>query len=273
MQADLRNLTALVFPTRLTRKGQSIKEQVGAVKEMLEEEMDYLREAQHTRDARSLFTSADGIVVPKVFEEYSSPRVLTLEFISGRSFSEFLASNPSQEQRDEFGRKINLAWERMFYARMSHSDPHSGNFIFMDDGRLGVLDFGCVQRFKPEDIEWIALGERFFDGELTPHETLREGGFYTEKELADEEFMAPMRRHYVSVGAPILTPGPFDFGDAVAFKELVGNLQQMVKRVYPAPAMYVYMYRSIFGLRVLSYRLKCRFDMGALRAQERKPWT
>ncbi len=127
MQADLRNLTALIFPMRLSKSAASIKGQVEAMREMLAQEMDYVHEARNMREASALFTAADGIVVPKVFDEYSTSRVLTSEYVPGPNLSQFLAASPSQEQRDEFGRKISLAWERMFYAHTSYSDPHPGS--------------------------------------------------------------------------------------------------------------------------------------------------
>ena len=39
----------------------------------------------------------------------------------------------------------------MYKANMNYADPHSGNYLFMDDGRLGLLDFGCVQVFNEEE--------------------------------------------------------------------------------------------------------------------------
>ena len=49
------------------------------------------------------------------------------------------------------------------------------------------------------------------------------------------------------------------------FKQGIDSLKEMVEKVYPAPPMYLYLFRSLFGLRVLSYQLKCRVDIGALR--------
>jgi len=273
IQADLRNVTALVFPTRLTRGGESIRGQIDAMKQMLAEEMDYAHEAQNAREARALFKEADGVVVPKIFDEYSTSRVLTMEFIPGKNVSEFLAGNPSQGERDALGTKINLVAERMLYARINYSDPHSGNYIAMNDGRLGLVDFGCLQRIAPEDFKWMDNGDRFLDGKITVLESLRETGSYTEKELADENFIGPLLRHYDWFLEPIAKKGTFDFGDPEPFRRMIENLKVMVEKVYPSPPMYLYMYRTIFGLRVLCYRLKCRVDLGALRAQERKPWV
>jgi predicted unusual protein kinase regulating ubiquinone biosynthesis (AarF/ABC1/UbiB family) len=270
MQADMRNLMALVFPMRLTRSGESVRAQCEAMREMLAQETDYVREAENTREARELFTPADGIVVPRVFAEYSSSRVLTTEFIPGRRLHEFLASNPSQELRDAFGTKLSLAWFRMRYAaNAGYSDPHSGNYIFMDDGRLGVLDFGCIQRLAPDELRIAEYADAYCDRRMTLEELLHACGDAA-ADIASADYMEPLRRHHAWLTEPVFHDGPFDFGDTGFFKAGIESLKEVVEKRYEAPAMYLYSFRAIFGLRVLSWRLKCRVDIGALWRQERK---
>jgi predicted unusual protein kinase regulating ubiquinone biosynthesis (AarF/ABC1/UbiB family) len=240
------------------------------MRKMLAEEMDYVHEAQNMREALALFTPEDGIVVPKVFGEYSASRVLTTEYVPGKSFGEFLASDPSQELRDEFGRKINLTFERMYYANASYSDPHSGNYVFMSDGRLGLLDFGCIQHFTAEELEYLEEGEAYLDGRITIEESLLHDG-YLESDIANERYMAPLRRHTDWLTAPAFHEGPFDFGDPAYLQKGMDSLKEMTRKIYPAPPLYLYFFRSMFGLKVLSYRLKCRVDIKEMRRQERKP--
>jgi aarF domain-containing kinase len=271
MQTDLRNLMALIFPVRLGPSAAAIRGWVESIRTMLVEETDYVHEAQNMREAFALFKPEDGIVVPKVFEEYSARRVLTMEYLHGKSLDVFLATHPSQQLRDEFGRKINLAWERMYYANASYSDPHSGNYVFMDDGRLGLLDFGCIQHFTPEEIAVVERGEAYLDGRMNLEQSLLEGG-YSESDLADEKYMAPLRRHMAWLTAPAFHEGPFDFGDPAYFREGIDSLKEMTLKPYPAPPMYFYEFRSMFGIKMLGWRLSCRVDMRQLRDQERKPW-
>ena len=83
--------------------------------------------------------------MPRVYPQFSTDRVLTMERIEGVHMKEFLARNPSQEMRNEAARKILRAWYRiMFAGRLLYADFHPGNFLFMDDGRLGLIDFGFV---------------------------------------------------------------------------------------------------------------------------------
>jgi hypothetical protein len=70
--------------------------------------------------------------------------------------------------------------------------------------------------------------------------------------------------------APVRRDGPFDFGDTEFFRSGIDSMKEMAVKRYSSPRMYLYLFRSIFGIRVLSWRLKCRVDIGALRQAERK---
>jgi hypothetical protein len=269
IEADLRNVMALIFPFRLTKAAESVRGWVESIRMMLAEEVDYLHEARNMREALALFTPEDGIVVPKVFGEYSTSRVLTTEYVPGQSLDEFLASSPPQELRDEFGRKINLAWERMYYANASYSDPHSGNYVFMSDGRLGLLDFGCIQHFTPEDFEFLERGEAYLDGEITFEESLLRSG-YSRSDVENDLYMAAPRKHQAWLTAPAFHDGPFDFGDRAYLQQGIESLKEMTQKIHPAPPLYLYIFRSLFGVKILCFRLQCRVDMKAMRRQERK---
>jgi predicted unusual protein kinase regulating ubiquinone biosynthesis (AarF/ABC1/UbiB family) len=267
IESDLRNLMALIFPMRLTREWENVKGSCLAVQDMLRQEVDYVREAENMRQARALFNSEDGILVPRVYDEYSTGKVLTSEFVPGPRLQEFLASNPNQSVRDEFGRKMLVAWYRLFYSGHSHSDPHSGNYVFMSDGRLGILDFGCVQHFTASEREMLDREEGFFDRKISVEELLRIVGI-PESDIANETLMAASRRHNEWLAAPLWNEGPFDFGEAAFFKKGVESIQEAMSKRITAPPIYLYLLRSIFGWRALAYQLRCRVDQNAIRRSE-----
>jgi aarF domain-containing kinase len=240
-----------------------------AVQEMLGREVDYEREAQNMRDARALFEPADGIVVPRVFEDFSTRRVLTTEFVPGTLLQGFLESNPPQHLRDEFGRKIKVAWDRLYYSFMSYADPHSGNYVFMDDGQLGLLDFGCVQRFAEPERQQIRAIEKVFDGEMSVEDLIRSDEYIPEADLANPDFIATTVREFNRMMVPVLTEGTFDFGDPAYFKDSIAGVQEVVRKRYMAGnPMYVYLYRANFGLRALFLRLGCRLSLREIRRAE-----
>ena len=75
-----------------------------------------------------------------------------MTFIEGVHLKEFLESNPTQDDRNHYGQ---LLWD-FFHQQIKerkeiHADTHPGNFIFTQDDKLGVVDYGCVKSF-PEDF-------------------------------------------------------------------------------------------------------------------------
>jgi predicted unusual protein kinase regulating ubiquinone biosynthesis (AarF/ABC1/UbiB family) len=145
IREDFRNLFFFMLPGRLSKDWQNMKDQLEDLRARLERETDYSAEAGVQQKVRSLFREDDEIVVPRVYPQHSTTRVLTMDRLGGVHLQEYLARNPSQEERDEFARKIVRAWYRMQYAgRLLYADFHPGNFLFMDDGRLGVIDFGFM---------------------------------------------------------------------------------------------------------------------------------
>jgi predicted unusual protein kinase regulating ubiquinone biosynthesis (AarF/ABC1/UbiB family) len=112
----LKNLLLFLSPGRVQNDWVYIKDQMEDLRLRLETEVDYRQEAATQEKARMLFRNQDGIVVPKVYPKLSTDRVLTMDYLEGIHLEEFLQSNPSQEQRNEAGRKITRAWYRLFAA-------------------------------------------------------------------------------------------------------------------------------------------------------------
>ena len=103
IRSDFRNLSAFLLPLRLGRGWEPVKAQLEEVHRVIEQETDYEREAEWQRRARSLFHEDDPILVPRVHDELSTRRVLTMEYLDGVHIHAFLAGNPPQERRDHFG--------------------------------------------------------------------------------------------------------------------------------------------------------------------------
>jgi aarF domain-containing kinase len=153
---DLRNLILFMFPARISRDWEFTRLMIDDLRMRLEQETDYGREATALAQARSLFRDEDGIVVPRVHRELSTARVLTLEKLDGVHLQEFLAGDPEQSVRNEFGRKIVRGFYRLMFAgRLVYCDFHPGNLLFMNDGRLGWIDFGFLVPLEGE--LWNAL--------------------------------------------------------------------------------------------------------------------
>jgi aarF domain-containing kinase len=268
---DFRNLFLFMLPARLSADWRNTREQFEDLRMRLERETDYRREAATLEKARALFRDEDGIVVPRVFNEYSTGRVLTMERLDGLHLEQFLATNPSQEVRNEYARKLLRSWYRMLFSgRMLYADFHPGNFIFMADGRLGVIDFGCMVEI--DDTVWDLL--RKMDRPLTTGS--REERLAVMKEwcyigddpsederrrLTDEYTDWNWRSRYCG--------GEFDFGDEADFRRGIDLFVEMVRkrfsRARPSTPM---MARQYFGWRAMLYRLGAKIDVVPIAEEE-----
>ncbi len=132
----------------------------------LAEELDYLHEAEQLRWFGQAFASRPDLVLPRTFAQLSSRRVLTMQRLPGMHLNEWLATAPSQAERDHFGQLLfDTFMFSLFELRRLQADPHPGNYLFMSEGRLGLLDFGCTKHISASFCDglshaWSALLRR-----------------------------------------------------------------------------------------------------------------
>lgn len=269
IDSDFKNLFLLMLPARLTKDWENVKDQCDDLYHRLQHETDYVREAKNIELSRSLFRDEDGIVVPRVYPQFSTARILTMERLQGVHLDEFIARNPSQRERNEIAKKIVQAWYRLLYAgRMLYADFHPGNFLVLEDGRLGVLDFGFVMNLN--DDQWEMF--RKLDRPLTTgdraermaaiKEMNRISDHETDQLRVSDEFCewSWLAR---SIGRET------DFGDEADFRRGVDLFTELFRKRYTrgrpeSPTLC----RSQFGWRALLYQLKAKFDFRPLAEEE-----
>jgi predicted unusual protein kinase regulating ubiquinone biosynthesis (AarF/ABC1/UbiB family) len=268
---DIRNLLLFMLPARLSSDWENTREQFDDLRTRLERETDYEREAATLQKVRSLFRDDEGIVIPRVFPECSTGRVLTMERLEGLHLDQFLATNPSQDVCNEFARKMLRAWYRILYAgRILYADFHPGNFIFMDDGRLGVIDFGCMVEL--DDTLWELF--RKMDRPLTTGQRdervaiLREWSWIGD-DPADADRLRVTDEYTDWSWRARYSGGEFDFGDEADFRRGIDLFVEMVRKRYsrgrPSTPM---MARQHFGWRAMLYRLKAKVDVAPIAEAE-----
>lgn len=125
------------------------------VQHKLAEELDYLHEAEQLRWFGRHLT-LPGLVVPQPVTALTSKRLLTMQHLPGLHLNEWLATQPAQGERDHFGQLLFDTFLHCSFAlRRVQADPHPGNFLFMPDGRLGLLDFGCTRALNADFCEGL----------------------------------------------------------------------------------------------------------------------
>lgn len=266
---DFSNLLLLLLPNRLGRDWQNLRDQVEDLRSRLEQETDYELEARYLKRARQLFDNQDEIIVPQVYPRFSTSRILTMEYVPGVHLNEFLARNPDQQARDEAGIKLVRGWYRLMYAgRMLYNDYHPGNLLFLDDGRIGLIDFGNILDLDDEIWELC----RRIDRPMTTG--VREDRIAAMKYWANlADGASDQMRLYDAFcewnWRPRSTTGSFSFGDEGEFKRGVELFAELARKRYSSGHRTTFtMTRGNFGWRSILYRLQATFDLQALAEQE-----
>jgi ubiquinone biosynthesis protein len=119
----------------------------------IRQELDYQHEARNAETFRRNFGDSTEVAVPKVIWRYSSARVLTLEFLEGTQFADLDLTDRSPEERRELAYRMTDAWMTMIFRHgFFHGDPHPANILLLDDGRIGLVDFGLSGRLSDDDL-------------------------------------------------------------------------------------------------------------------------
>jgi predicted unusual protein kinase regulating ubiquinone biosynthesis (AarF/ABC1/UbiB family) len=269
IEDDFRNLSIFLLPNRIGREWLNVKEQFEDLRERIEQETDYVLEAAHLQKARSLFRDDEGIIVPRVYPQFSTARILTMDLVGGVHMDQFLARQPSQSERNEAAIKMVRAWYRLMYAgRMLYNDFHPGNFLFLDDGRLGLIDFGYV---VPLDDELWELF-RMLDRPLTTgryEDRIAAMKLWSGLTDADSEQLSLYAEFAQWQWNARANGGEFDFGDEADFRRGVEIFARMLRKRYSrGHRTTATMTRGNFGWRSLLYRLKAKIDMRELSESE-----
>jgi predicted unusual protein kinase regulating ubiquinone biosynthesis (AarF/ABC1/UbiB family) len=271
IREDFRNLQAFMLPARLSRDWENTKEQFNDLRTRLERETDYVREAATLDKARLLFGEDDGIVVPRAYHEYSTARVLTMERLEGRHLEAFLATNPSQARRNEYARKLLRAWYRLMYAgRLINADMHPGNFLFMEDDRLGVIDFGFILEIDDELWELFRKMDRpLTTGRRDERIAVLKEWSWIDDERANEDQLRLYDEFADWQWRARSNGGEFDFGDEADYRRGVDLFVEMVRKRYSrSRACTPVVARQHFGWRSLLYRLGAKVDVAAIAEEE-----
>ncbi len=139
------DMSIIHFGLKRFASGKDVSHIIKEIEDRLYEEVDYELEAENTEFFYQNL-NIKNIIIPKIYKQFSSSKILTSSFLDGLSLKEFLATNPTQEKRDHYAQVIfDSFFESLYNLKIAHADPNPGNFIFMDDNNLGMIDFGCVK--------------------------------------------------------------------------------------------------------------------------------
>ncbi|MCM8568107.1 AarF/ABC1/UbiB kinase family protein [Gramella jeungdoensis] len=240
------------------------------------EETDYILEVKQSREISEACKHIPNISFPKYYEELSSERIITMDWMDGVHLSDFAKQNNDQELGDKIGQAL---WDFYMFQihglKQVHADPHPGNFMVSENDELIAIDFGCIKQIPRE----------FYDPyfSLTNRENLNNQEFFHEKllelEILDEndsqkerEFFSSMFYEMFEMFSTPFQSENFDFTD----EKFWNNLTRLSEKYSKDPELrkmngnrgsrhFLYMSRTFFGLYNLLHDLKAKVNINKFR--------
>jgi len=129
------------------------------------EELDYRKEAGNLRRLAGILERFDRLVVPRPIDDYTTERVLTMEYVSGRKVNELSPLARMEMDGPELAQQLFEAYlHQILVEGIFHADPHPGNLFLTPDRRIALVDLGMVGRTTPRMQEkllalLLAIGE------------------------------------------------------------------------------------------------------------------
>jgi predicted unusual protein kinase regulating ubiquinone biosynthesis (AarF/ABC1/UbiB family) len=263
IENDFKWFRTLSLPARISKHLPA--KVIDEMQEQILAETDYGREAANLTLFRKKLKSLSLVEVPRVYPALSGDQVLTMSLIEGEHIDTFLTKKPSQQLRDAIGSHLlELYVFQLLEMGAFHADPHWGNYLFRDDGSIGVVDFGCVKFVPPAFV--ANLRAIFLYPGLRDSAAFRR--LLAERYPPSGRKLSPailrvLVRFSETFFAKVYPPDPeaekdvFDFGNAEFLKVFARESANLIaaKCVFPE---YVFMARAEAGMYQTLHRLRAR---------------
>lgn len=220
------------------------------------DELDYKKEARSMEDMRLALSGISGLVIPRVYWQLSSLRVLTSEWVHGVKVTE----DPTCVQTTHINVGVEAFASMILNVGVVHADPHAGNMIITDNGRkVCLLDFGMVVRVPPTHRSaWARCIVHLVQQEhAAVLEDLIAIGFFPEDCPRDDilPVMSKIWRQLVECGSDIKKR-------KVAVQLLYSEIMTLVRRFqFGLPDYYVALARALVTLEGIALAANCEFDI------------
>jgi predicted unusual protein kinase regulating ubiquinone biosynthesis (AarF/ABC1/UbiB family) len=188
VRADMQNLGLILRLLKRIAPGMDPQAIGKEIRDRIEEELDYELEASNQRTMARIYRGHPFIVVPDVITSLSRERVMVSEYVHGTGFEE-LKCYP-QDQRDRIGEILFRFYFGSLYRHHQFSgDPHPGNSMLLEDGRMAFIDFGLFKRMPPGTVELeMQVARAIVEGDKDTIMRLGvETGFFPEPERFDPD--------------------------------------------------------------------------------------
>ncbi|HZX96220.1 MAG TPA: AarF/ABC1/UbiB kinase family protein, partial [Myxococcales bacterium] len=256
--ADFRAAGAGTHFIQLLAPGAGVPGVLREARAALLEECDYQREARYQDRFAQVYAGHPTLWVPPTYGEYGSRRVLTTRWVDGLRLEAFIATQPSQDQRDRVGRALfEFYVGTLFRHRLYNWDPHPGNYLFLSDGKLAMLDYGSTRDFDAAFVKKLAALTLAVhaDRPSVLHAALADLAMVSDFGDYDYETARSLVRSFFG---PMLKDDvvAVQRGEARPLKDVMASKRQLLK--LHLPAQIVFILRIRYGLMAVLAQLGAR---------------
>ena len=262
--ADMANLRALLKVTPVPGLKGRVDPYIDELTKAFVGEADYRNEAANLTLFNDLIEGIDGLVVPRPVLDLCRPELLVMERLEGRLLGTAWPTLDAPE-RNRIGTTLIRFYAETFHRHQwLHADPHPGNFLLLESGELGILDFGCVRQYDVQRTDGFlrVLQALWSDDDEAVAKGYADLGFGHGKAVVAPQVIAQFNRIAL---APFLSDGPFDFG-AWSFADEMRSFvlrHPEFLRLTPEPDDLLYL-RVLSGLRGILNEGNCLVDARCL---------
>lgn len=233
------------------------------------EETDYDLELKRSMDLSQRTRHLKNVVFPTYYPQYSSPRVLTMDWIEGKPLGEVLKTPLPRATANLLGQAM---WDfyhfQMHTLKAVHADPHPGNFIITPDSKVGIIDFGCVKEIPADfyDPYFQLMDRRLLTDKVHKDELFQRLRFiYPDDTPKQKEFFTSTFVNLIEMLSRPFRDGEFDFANKSYFEELYafGEKLSSMKELRDSKKARgvrdaVYLNRTYFGLYTILHDMKAK---------------
>lgn len=253
-------------------QGKDSEKYFKEVEDKLVEETNYLLELDRSKEITLACAGIPNLVFPEYYEDLTSERILTMDWMHGKHLSEFTSGSFDPEIGNKLGQAL---WDfymfQMHGLRKVHADPHPGNFLVSEDHKLIAIDFGCIKEVPEEFYRpyfELAIRENFEDDEVF-NAKMFELEILTARDSEEElKFFTALFKEMLSIFTEPFNSEEFDFSSD-RFWNRIADLSERYSKDPQIRKMngnrgskhFLYINRTFFGLYNLLHDLKAKVNV------------
>ncbi|MBU2998058.1 AarF/ABC1/UbiB kinase family protein [Cellulophaga baltica] len=246
------------------------------VENKLVEETNYLLEMKQSQEITKACAVISNLEFPNYYPEYSSERIITMDWMNGVHLSEFTKTDFNEATGSKLGQAL---WDFYMYQihglRKVHADPHPGNFLVSEKESLIAIDFGCIKEIPDEFyIPYFELAKKeVIEDDAKFMDKLYELEILMETDSPSElKFFKALFKEMLTLFTSPFNEENFDFGSD-NFWEKIADLSQRYSQDNQIRKMngnrgsthFLYMNRTFFGLFNLLHDLKAKVEVNSFK--------